>query len=116
MMSISHLEGRKLCLSTHLNQSTTVINYVIMDLPGTSFERNGRGVYCTFTSDGHLLAEPFVYRREIEAVEVQTLSADELLAITRGELHGLYDMLLTELVRQRDWLDAYVQAMPESGG
>lgn len=113
MMSISHLEGRKLCLSTHLNQSTTVINYVIMDLPDRSFERNGRGVYCTFSSDGQLLAEPFVYRRETETVEVQNLSEEELLAVTRGELHDLYQMLMKELVRQRDWLDAYVKAMPE---
>ncbi len=114
MMSISHLEGGKLCLSTHLNQSTSVINYVIMDLPDTSFERNGRGVYCTITSDGRLLAEPFVYRRETEPISVQILSEDSLLALTRGELQGLYQMLLTELVRQRNWLDAFVQAMPES--
>lgn len=108
VMSISHFQGKKLCLSTHPEKGISVINFVIMDIPKNRDDHIGHGVYCTTGANGRMRAEPFVYRREDEEVPVQYFSRKDIRQLQQGTLQSLYKELLLVLGRQHAFLHEFL--------
>lgn len=108
VMSISHFQGKKLCLSTHPEKGISVINFVIMDIPENRDDHIGHGVYCTTAAHGNMRAEPFVYHREDQAVPVRYFSQKEVQQISEAALLDLYKELRLVLTHQRDFLNEFL--------